>query len=193
MKHFKYCKCQITKTKCNERKSSPSNEGIKVPPNGDNESGHRLDEPGVGHVALVLMMRSRRSPVARRPVMSVAGRKEELTPLDHLVLRLWVCRQNYGAWAQVTLSGPPVDNSAFAPSATDQVPKQTEHYCLPCEECGECTDTDLIMRRHAQPVKHSVNVSSFRSRKVLSAQTRRSSMGPKRPRKQVLFQMTIDK
>lgn len=52
---------------------------------------------------------------------------------------------------------------------------QTEQYCLPSEECGECTDTDPIMSRHARPIKESVNVSSFRSRKVTSEQ---NTVGP---------------
>lgn len=34
--------------------------------------------------------------------------------LDRLVLRL--CRQNYGAWAQVTISEPAVENGASAPA-----------------------------------------------------------------------------
>lgn len=109
-------------------------------------------------------------PRCQAPCDACSSEEEEL---DRLVLRL--CRQNYGAWAQVTISEPAVENSAFAPSTNDQVPKQTEHYCLPCEGCGECTDMDPIMSRHARPVKDSVNVSSFRSRQVTSEQ---NTLGP---------------
>lgn len=75
-----------------------------------------------------------------------------------------------------------------------------QHYCLACEEC---TDTDPIMSRHARPIKDSVNVSSFRSRKVTSEQNTLGSrqnrseepappLAPKEPRKPVLFQMKLN-
>lgn len=39
------------------------------------ESGPRPDQPAVGRVGLVLVKRSRGSPVVRRPVMFVAAKK----------------------------------------------------------------------------------------------------------------------
>lgn len=159
-------------SKCVSVESSLSNEGIRVlfmgtwkrAPTGSTSRRTRRSRAGEEKQGF---------PCCQAPCDVCSSEEEELTPLDRLVLRL--CRQNYGAWARVTISEPAVENSAFAPSTNDQVPKQTEHYCLPSEECGECTDTDPIMSRHVRAIKDSDNVSSFRSRKVTSEQ---NTLGP---------------